>query len=127
MKKIITFAIILSLFASCGGDMNHSSKNENIALEEQLAILDGDNTPDPNDIKVIRIKTLLGDLSELYSEPQDSIAEWTSKAQGVLHEKGILETNLNILEEMNKSGKIENTPYRDAITLYALIRSSGLK
>ncbi len=96
-----------------------------MTLQVRLAVLDGDYTPDTNDIKVIRMKTLLGDLSELYGEPKDSIADWTSRAQGVLHDKGIQETNLNILEEMNKTGKIENTPYRDAITLYALMRSKG--
>ncbi|MDX2001796.1 MAG: hypothetical protein SFW35_05165 [Chitinophagales bacterium] len=125
MRKTITFLFAIWLFASCEADTNGSSEVENMTLQVRLAVLDGDYTPDTNDIKVIRMKTLLGDLSELYGEPKDSIADWTSRAQGVLHDKGIQETNLNILEEMNKTGKIENTPYRDAITLYALMRSKG--
>lgn len=121
MRKIVI--PVMLMLASCGSSIEEASRK--LTLQEQLAVLDGNTRPDTTDIKVIRIKTLLADLSESYGEPVDTIAEWTSKAQGVLHDKGIQESNLNILEEMNKAGKIENTPYRDAITLYALMRAKG--
>lgn len=123
MKDTINFVIILLLFASCGNEINQSSQE--LTLHEQLTILDGNIKPDTNDVKVIRIKTLLEDLSVLYDEPKDTIAEWTSKAQGALHDSGIKESNLDILEEINKVGKIENTSYKEAITLYTLIRSNS--
>lgn len=98
-------------------------KTNDMPTEQKLAILDAATFVDVADIKVIRIKTLLDDLASKYNQSRDTIAEYTSKAQGVLHDKGIQESCLEILENMNKVDKIENTPYRDAITLYVMLRA----
>ena len=95
-------------------------------VEQQLAVLDANGPVEKTDIKVIRIRTLLKYLSETYHEPVDSIADLTNRARGVIHDHGIEETNVSILEQMNKAGKIENTPYRDAVVLYAVMRSRGM-
>lgn len=96
-------------------------KNNDMPTEQKLAILDAETFVDTTDLKVIRIKTLLNSLASMYNEPRDTIAEYTSKAQGVLHDRGIKESCLNILEGMRKGGKLDNTPYKDAVTLYIMI------
>ena len=91
-------------------------------VEQKLAVLDASGYVDPSDPKVTRIKTLLDDLTSKYNQPADTIAEYTSKAQGVLHDSGIEESCADILEEMNAAGKIDNTPYRDAITVFLMLK-----
>jgi len=107
---------------------NSNSQNafESLPMEQKLASLDAANGAfaSKDDIKVVRIRALLGFISNSFKEPQDTIGEWTSKAQDVLEKKyGIKETCLHILEEMNAMGKVDNTPYRDAITLYLMVRA----
>lgn len=124
MKKI---AIILSLgfLTACGDTTGMDNKTEIIkepSPAEKLSVLD--NIYDTADIKAIRIKTLVSELATKYAEPVDTIAEYTYRAKSVLHDKGIAETCLGVLEEMNKVNKIENTSYKDAVTMYLLIRSN---
>jgi hypothetical protein len=128
MKKI---AIILSLaiiLTACGdttdktGTENSTENKREPSPAEKLSVLD--NIYDTSDIKAIRIKTLVSELATKYAEPADTIAEYTYRAQSVLHDKGIAETCLGVLEEMHKVNKIENTPYKDAVTMYLLIRSN---
>jgi hypothetical protein len=69
------------------------------------------------------MKTLIDRLSVKYSEPTDSIAEYTYRAQSVLHDKGIEESCLNILEEIQKVNKIENSKYQDVLALYLMLRN----
>lgn len=96
-------------------------KKNDMPIEQKLAILDAGTFIDTTDLKVIRIKTLLNDLALMYNEPRDTIAEYTSKAQNVLHGKGIKESCLNILTGMRKGGKIDNTSYKEAVILYITI------
>ncbi|MFX4377154.1 hypothetical protein ABTA44_19085, partial [Acinetobacter baumannii] len=84
-------------------------KYSNIPTEQKLAILDAETYVDNSDIKVLRIKSLLTDLASMYNEPIDSIAEYTSKAQSVLHDRGIKESCLNILTDMRRAGKVDKT------------------
>jgi hypothetical protein len=97
-------------------------KASNIPTEQKLVVLDANTFVDASDIKVIRMKSLLDDLALKYAQSRDTIAEYTSRAQGVLHDKGVQESCLNILEEMNRADKIKNTPYSDAIILYLMVR-----
>lgn len=133
-KSAITYSVIMAaslfLFGIFSDDLpaeKSVSKTENIKpkketpIEQKIAALD--DIYDPEDIKVIRIKTLLEDLSERYSEPMDTIAEYTFRAKTILHDKGIAETNLNILEQMKRIKKMENVDYKNAIVLYLAVRS----
>jgi len=97
-------------------------KKIDMPAEQKLAVLDANTFVDTTDIKVIRMKTLLNDLASDYEQSRDTIADYTSRAQGVLHDRGIQENCLNILEEMHKAGKIENTSYKEAVTLYVMLR-----
>ncbi len=126
MKKFLLLGIFSLGLISCDESADISNDAANMPVEQKLATIDANGLVEQNEIKVIRIKTLLKYLSEAYQEPVDSIADLTNRAQGVIHDRGIEETNLNILEEMNKAGKIENTPYRDAVTFYALMRTRGM-
>ncbi|HEX3933623.1 MAG TPA: hypothetical protein VHW43_03020 [Puia sp.] len=98
-------------------------KAAGMPTEQKLAVLDAGTFVDTTDIKVKRMRSLLDDLSEKYAEPRDTIAEYTSKAQGVLADKGVQESCLDILENMNKVDKLENTHYKDAVTLYVMLRA----
>jgi hypothetical protein len=98
-------------------------KAAGMPTEQKLAVLDAGTFVDTTDIKVKRMRSLLDDLSEKYGESRDTIADYTSRAQGVLADKGIQESCLDILENMNKVNKIENTPYKDAVTLYVMLRA----
>ena len=125
LKRLFALLPLLAVF-SCGDLASNAAKEvESMPTEQKLAVLDADGYVDTADIKVRRIKFLLHDLAGTYNEPVDSIAEWTHRTSGVLKEKGVGETNLNVLEEMMKAGKVENTPYRDVVTLYAMIRAKG--
>jgi hypothetical protein len=118
MKKIATILSVAIILTACGDTTNKKEASP----AEKLSVID--NISDPADIQAIRIKTLVDELSTRYAEPTDTIAEYTYRAQSVLHDKGIAETCLGVLEEMNKVNKLDNTSYKDAVTLYLLIRSN---
>ncbi len=125
MNKLFTFLVLAFFTLSCGEASEAASEpaaKEETPIEQKLAVID--DVYDKNDIKVVRIKTLLDNLSSKYAEPIDSIAEYTYRAKSVLRDKGIDETCQSILEQMNKTVKMENTPYKDAITLYLLVRAN---
>lgn len=101
--------------------INPIEKQVDMPAEQKLAVLDANTFVDTTEIKVIRIKTLLNNLSKNYGQSRDTIAEYTSRAQGVLHDKGIKKSCLEILEDIHKAGKIQNTPFKDAVTLYLML------
>ncbi len=109
--------------AADGSTPQKEDKAAGMPTEQKLAVLDAGTFVDTTDIKVKRMRSLLDDLSEKYGESRDTIADYTSRAQGVLADKGIQESCLDILENMNKVNKIENTPYKDAVTLYVMLRA----
>lgn len=119
LRSIILITIAIMANIGC-----EAEKTDDMPIEQKLAIIDATTFVDTTDIKVIRIKTLLNDLAKKYNQPIDTIAEYTSKAQGVLHDQGIQESCLDILENIRKAGKMDNTPYKDAITLYLMYRTN---
>jgi hypothetical protein len=123
MKNLLIVLFIVISVSSCGDTASAvAEQSKEASPAKKLAVID--NIYDTADIKAIRIKVLLNELSATYTEPVDSIAEYTFRGQSVLHDKGISETCLGILEEMHKMNKMDNTPYRDAITFYLMIRSN---
>lgn len=123
MTRILTLVFFSLILFSCGS--KSTSQEEDMPIEQKLAMLDTKTLVEPTDTRVLRIKALLDYLSQMYHEPIDSIANETYKATAYIQSKGIDETNLNILEEMNKVGTVENTPYKDALTLYVIMRAKG--
>jgi predicted metal-dependent phosphoesterase TrpH len=117
--------IILAIIAVASGDTTNTTTSENKkerSAEQNLAVID--NINDTTNIKAIRIKILVDELATKYSEPKDTIAEYTYRAQSVLHDKGIEETCLGVLEGMHKVNKVDNVPYKDAVILYTMIRAN---
>lgn len=122
VKKLLTLLAIAVFITSCGDSPTTANNEKETPIHEKLAVID--DIYDQNDIKAIRIKTLVNDLSLKYAEPADSIGEYTYRVKAVLRDKGIDESILSILEQMNKTQKMENTPYKDAATLYLLVRAN---
>jgi len=118
MKNYLLIAATALVLASCGESA--TAKKEQTAAEK-LALLD--NITDTAGLKSIRIKTLVNELAGKYGEPADSIADYTQRAQSVLHDHGIEETNLGVLEAMQLINKLDNTSYSDAVTAYMLLRT----
>lgn len=125
MKKLL---IALLFLASCGNDPNTTTndpKAENLTAESKLATVDKGYLPDSTDVSVVRIKTLLGYISEAWHESKDTIAEYTYQCQASLKDEGIEETCQNILEDMNSITPLKGMKYKDAIILYTMTRSHG--
>jgi hypothetical protein len=132
MKHLFLIGLLCLGLAACGnsgsangGNPTHEAAAPKLSAAQKLAALDAGGPVAATDEKVLRMNTLLQQLADTYSEPADSIAAMTSRAQGVIQEYGAKETNLSILEDMAQSGKADNTPYRDAIVLYAMTKAQG--
>jgi len=133
-KMIFSFlfiGVILGLFGWCTWPSSNTSDEKKNAtdsvkqmpVEQQLATLDAGQLVSDTSLHVIRIRVLLKRISVAYNEPIDSIAEWTSKAQGAIHDEGKSETCEDILENMYLVGKVKDVKYKDAVTLYGYIKS----
>lgn len=132
MKYFLPFIAIVFL-TSCGGtDTEKKTKDtaaaaidtvNHLTLAQQLALIDKRKQLPTNDDYVIQMTNQLELLSNKYKEPQDTIAEWTSKVQGALHDEGIEDYNLNILQEISKMPKMDNTKFKDVVTLYGTEKS----
>lgn len=133
-KKILLFgflplmAIIVIIVATDKPDPIHNSSEPTpkVSPAEALVVLDTNAPADTTSTTFIRTKYLISSLAELYMEPEDTIAEYTSKAKGLLHDNyGIDESCLDILESMKKAGhpKTQTISYKDAIVVYTILRS----
>lgn len=123
MKNIIALICILIGLVACKNDLIVNSSEKENSLQEQLALLDGQNT---SNNQIEHIESLLHNLSRIYNEPTDSIAVWTRQTRGKIQDQGIQVTNVHILEEINQAGNIAKISYKDAATLYMLIQTKVL-
>lgn len=116
MKRLLLAAPLL-LFAAC--DAPDPAKS--LTNAQKLAIIDQIDTADQ---RVQQMDKLLQSLSQKFKEPQDTIAEYTSRAEGVLKDKGVVSNNLEILSNMDE---LKNAPdslrYKDAVIMYCMIRT----
>ena len=116
----MAFAVLL---ISCGdATTTETKKAEDIPVEEKLAVID--DIYDKNSPEVKKMKTLLEELSAKYDLPKDSIGEYTYRAKSVLKDKGIEETNLSIMEQINKTEKT-GMAYKEVLAMYLLLRTGG--
>lgn len=133
LKKSTLLAVTLLalLFGYGCGESAPAKKQETVSasadltLAQKLSLLDKGKVLPADDDYVLSVGNQLELLANKYHEPQDTIAEWSSKVHGVLHDKGVEDYNLNILKEINKSPKMDNTKFRDAATLYAYAKSKS--
>lgn len=122
--------VVLIVFFSVKSCIEPSTPEikKDIPAEEMLAILDSGMPVNKDDIKVVRIRFLLSELSEKWKESKYNIADCTSRVQGVLKERGINESCLSLLEEMNQEVQanpfiVQNSKYKDCISLYGYLLS----
>jgi len=89
---------------------------------KMLATLDDKET---DDFTVNEINSLLVNLSSQYKEPVDTIAEYTSRVQGVLNNNGIKKSNLEILKELKESNtsNLEGVKFKEISTLYLMSKT----
>ncbi|TDW97560.1 hypothetical protein [Dinghuibacter silviterrae] len=116
MKKSILAASLCLLLFACDSE----SAVKSLTPAQKLAILDNIDT---SDAKVKTMDALLQSLSAKFHEPQDTIADYTSRAEGVLKDKGIVSTSLDIMGDLDKLQAPDSLDYRGAITMYLMIRS----
>lgn len=116
--KLFLLAAPLLLLAACGTPQPAKT----LTPAQKLAIVDHIDTTDQ---RVAQMDKLLQSLSGKFKEPQDTIAEYTSRAEDVLREKGVVTDNLEILGNMDglKADAAAMSTYKDAITMYLMIRA----
>jgi len=80
-----------------------------------------------DDISVARFRSLLRQLSTMFVEDEQQIADMTAKARQMLRDDGIKESLLNMMEGMNQvfTKRIENQQYAEYITVYITLRRKG--
>jgi hypothetical protein len=131
MKTItaLSMCLISILFFGCGSgptqNVKTSDQQDTLNLAKKMAILDANQAVADTDINYLRIKYLLTSVSQTYQESPDTVAEWTSKVKGVLHDEGINESCKNLLEQINKAGKAKGVKFKDAISLLGYLRSKS--
>lgn len=87
---------------------------------QKLASLDANSATllNMDDTRVKQIDTLLNNLSAIFHETPENIANATYVANQQLKRKGILESNYNILEHMNKEISTLGLRYKEAVLKY---------
>lgn len=100
---------------------------KHILNEEMLASIDKGYTVNADDISVNRFRSFVRRLSKTFKEDEQQIADMTVLAKKTLHEKGIDESMLTIMEGMNgiPSYSIVNKEYSEYLSAYIVLRDQG--
>lgn len=133
---IVVFAFVFAIAVTADDKTKNRSEivsdSESIyrkmSFGQKLATLDAKTIVNENDIKTNRLNVLIGVVSDRFNSPTDTVAEWTSKAKGLLFDKGIERSCLQILEDCNtptKKRMSKKITFQAFITYYtmALIQS----
>lgn len=128
MKRLSVFflPLIYVLSLGCGESKVDGSSNNlqsDIPIENKLGVLDG-WSPNEKSARVNRIRKLLDHIASTDSVPVDTIAEYTSRAKGVLYDNGIEKTCTEILEDLNKQGSASPINFQDKVTLYLMTKTA---
>ena len=128
MKGCLFFFLILGVFggilgAIFSGDEKDKTKKDidKMSIGRKLETVDTKGYVTEDDSRVLRANSLLKDVSNRFNEPVDSIAEDTQKLQGVLHNKGIDVSCLEILKVMRTADRKLYKNYQEACFLYYLV------
>lgn len=121
----LTVAVLVSSAGCSGGSGASSSVNfEQQPLEFKLAYRDGASD---DEVKVNRYRSLLSQLSSTYVDSPQGIYESMVTAQIILQKKGISESEINIMDGMNKifETKIPNQKIDQYLAAYITLRDQG--
>ena len=118
--QIITIGLVIQLFSCSGSASKQDTKT--YTPEYMLTFLDVSEKIKETDKRVIVIKKYLDTLSLRYNEPTDTIAEYTSRAQVTLQQRGFRYSNSSILKNMclySKNTANLSAKYKEVINLWA--------
>lgn len=93
----------------------------------QLAILDAGVDMPENDIRVNKIRNYLEKVCKQFTQPPDTIAEYTSRCQGMLYNHGIEQKCVDILHDAfidNQENSKLKMKYQDYIILYVMMKTN---
>lgn len=119
----IVFAIV---FCFACGDISEDKSKDNkkehqeYTAAEKIYMVDEEAPLNRNDVNFIRTQYLIRNIAQSFHESEDTIAEYTSKAQSYLrNENGLQFKCREIMENLVQIKNVPiNTPYKDVITLY---------
>jgi hypothetical protein len=122
MKNFLFAGSLCLLFAACG--TGNSSDNVQAAIAQmtpaqKLALLDHLDT---TSMECHAMNGYLESIAKRFQEPEDTIADYTSRVEDVLKNKGIATSCLEILRDMNGFKRENNIDYQGAIVMYGMIR-----
>jgi hypothetical protein len=112
MKIYLTFALFLIAF-------NANSQNVKYTLGQDAALLEFGKYRGVTDPYVIEVGKLLKSLSAKYGDTEYNILDWTQKAFFMLKKDGVNQSMVLLMKEVNDTKRIQKTPYKDMIGLYA--------
>jgi hypothetical protein len=112
MKIYLTFALILIAFTS-------NSQNIKYTLGQTASFLEYGQYRGVSDPYVIEVGKLLKSLSTKYGDTEYNILDWTQKAFFMLKKDGVNQSMVLLMKEVNDTERIQKTPYKDMIGLYA--------
>lgn len=95
----------------------------------KLAIVDGTGYVSKVDIAVRRFTNLLNQLDNKFPKNKQQIANMTVYIQKEMAEKGVRESLLNIMVDMNKfpsTPELRGMKYAEYIAMYAVLREGGV-
>jgi hypothetical protein len=123
MKNFLFAGSLCLLFAACGA--GNSSDNVQAAIAQmtpaqKLAMLDHLDT---TSMECHAMAGYLSRIAQRFQEPEDTIANYTSKVEDVLKEKGVATSSLEILRDMDGFKRENNIDYQGAIVMYGMIRT----
>ena len=120
------YCTLFFVFAIVACNSSLGTKKEIIDRSPQLmlGVIDTkEATIKETDKRVVAIKLFMDSLAAIYNEPNDTIAEYTSRVQAELHNKGIEYPNQEILKNMCLFAKKDanmNMKYKDACHAYSM-------
>ncbi len=96
-------------------------------LEYKLATINAGGYVSKEHVTVARFRSLLNQLSVIFVEDKQQIADMSVTAQNLLKKEGVEESLINIMEGMNQlfSKKIENQKYAEYAAAYVTLRGKG--
>ncbi len=122
---VLGIFLCLFLIGKFVGDNKGENKTKEQPLEYTLAVIDAGESVSEDDIRIARFRSLLTQLSSKYAETPEKIGNMTAFIKQKLHDNGINESMLNIMEGINTL-PVGNQKYDTYLTLYLSSRIGSM-